>query len=114
MPEKIKSKINGLDNIYDENEETFEMSKTEEAANTIVESAKLTGNEITYSEINALIGDSNFDKDVLEEIYDLVESKNISIIETREPNASELEDDDVESCKNVLQGNRQGASAYCR
>ena len=38
MPEKIKSKINGLDNIYDENEETFEMSKTEEAANTIVES----------------------------------------------------------------------------
>ena len=96
MPEKIKSKINGLDNIYDENEETFEMSKTEEAANTIVESAKMTGNEITYSEINALIGDSNFDKDVLEEIYDLVESKNISIIETREPNASELEDDDVD------------------
>ena len=96
MPEKIKSKINGLDNIYDENEETFEMSKTEEAANTIVESAKLTGNEITYSEINAMISDSNFDKDALEEIYDLVEGKNISILETREPNASELEDDDVD------------------
>ena len=96
MPEKIKNKINGFDGIYDGNDESFEMSKTEEAANMIVESAKLAGNEITYNEINALIADSNFDKDALEEIYDLVESKNVSIIETREPNASELEDDDVD------------------
>jgi len=96
MPEKNKRKINGFDDIYDGNDESFETSKTEEAANMIVESAKLAGNEITYSEINALIADSNFDKDALEEIYDLVESKNVSIIETREPNASELEDDDVD------------------
>ena len=96
MPEKIKNKINGFDGIYEGNDESFEMSKTEEAANMIVESAKLAGNEITYNEINALIADSNFDKDALEEIYDLVESKNVSIIETREPNASELEDDDVD------------------
>ena len=96
MPEKIKNKINGFDDIYDGNDEAFEMTKTEEAANMIVESAKLAGNEITYNEINALIADSNFDKDALEEIYDLVESKNVSIIETREPNASELEDDDVD------------------
>ena len=96
MPEKIKNKINGFDGIYEGNDESFEMSKTEEAANMIVESAKLAGNEITYNEINALIADSNFDNDALEEIYDLVESKNVSIIETREPNASELEDDDVD------------------
>ena len=97
MPENIKSKINEFHDIYaDDEHETFEASKTEEAANMIIEAAKMTGNEITYSEINAMISDSNFDKDALEEIYDLVESKNISILETREPNASELEDDDVD------------------
>ena len=97
MPEKIKSKINGFGDIYmDDDNETFEASKTEEAANMIIEAAKMTGNEITYSEINAMIADSNFDKDALEEIYDIVESENVSIIETREPNASELEDDDVD------------------
>ena len=98
MPEKIKNKINDLNDMYisDDSDEPFEATKTEEAANAIVEAAKMTGNEITYSEINALIADSNFDKDALEEIYDLVESKNVSIIETREPNASELEDDDVD------------------
>ena len=97
MPENIKSKINGLGDIYmDEENEPYEASKTEEAANMIIEAAKMTGNEITYSEINAMIADSNFDKDALEEIYDIVESKNVSIIETREPDANELEDDDVD------------------
>ena len=96
MPEKISSKIDEFDNIYDENDEAFEPSKTEEAANIIIESAKMTGNEITYGEINSLIADSSFDKDALEEIYDLVESKNINIIETREPDVSELEDEDVD------------------
>jgi RNA polymerase primary sigma factor len=99
MPEKVKSKINELNDMFindDSNDDGFEMSKVEEAANTIVEAAKTTGNEITYSEINAMIADANFDKDALEEIYDIVESKNVSIIETREPNASELEDDDVD------------------
>ena len=97
MPENIKSKINEFHDIYaDGDNEQFEMSKAEEAANLIIEAAKMTGNEITYSEINAMIADSNFDKDALEEIYDMVESKNVSILETREPNASELEDDDVD------------------
>ena len=98
MPENIKSKINDFHDIYidNENDEPFETSKAEEAANQIVEAAKMTGNEITYGEINVMIADSNFDKDALEEIYDLVESKNVSIIETREPNASELEEDDVD------------------
>ena len=97
MPEKIKSKMNDFHDIYtDDDSEPFEASKTEEAANMIIEAAKMTGNEITYNEINAMIADSNFDKDALEEIYDIVESKNVSILETREPNASELEDDDVD------------------
>ena len=98
MPEHVKSKINEIGNAYmdDENEEQFEITKTEEAANMIVEAAKLTGNEITYSEINAMIADSNFDKDALEDIYDMVESKNVTIIETREPTSNELELEDVD------------------
>ncbi len=98
MPENIKSKIKDFNdiNVDVDNDEHFETSKTEEEANIIVEAAKMTGNEITYSEINAMLADSNFDKDALEDIYDMVESKNVSIIETREPNASELEDDDVD------------------
>ena len=97
MPENVISKINEFHDIYaDDDNEPFETSKTEEAANMIIEAAKMTGNEITYSEINAMIADSNFDKDTLEDIYDIVEGKNISILETREPNASELEDDDVD------------------
>ena len=97
MPENVKSKINEFHDIYaDDDNEPFETSKTEVAANMIIEAAKMTGNEITYSEINAMIADSNFDKDTLEDIYDIVEGKNISILETREPNASELEDDDVD------------------
>ena len=96
MPEDIKEKVNGIGSSYlddDDHGDHIELSKAEEAANTIVESAKQSGNEITYSEINALIADSNFDKDTLEEIYDMIESKNISIIETREPTSLELEDD---------------------
>ena len=101
MPENIKKKINELDDDFfgdDTNEELVELSKTEEAANMIVEAAKLTGNEITYAEINAMIADSNFDKDALEDIYDMIESKNVTIIETREPtsNELELEDEDVD------------------
>ena len=96
MPEDIKEKVNGIGSSYlddDDHGDHIELSKAEEAANTIVESAKQSGNEITYSEINALIADSNFDKDTHEEIYDMIESKNISIIETREPTSLELEDD---------------------
>ena len=80
MPENMKEKKKGMDDIYggkDSGEDSFELSKTEEAANMIAESAKSTGNEVTYSEINSMLADSNFDKDALEEIYDLVENRNI-------------------------------------
>ncbi len=95
MPEKNRNRIKGSDHAFagDVSDEAFETTKTEEAANLIVENAKLTGNEVTYSEINSMLADSSFDKDALEEIYDLIESKNVNIVETREPNASELEDD---------------------
>ena len=69
----------------------IELSKAEELALRIIESAKATGNETTYSEINSMLSDSNPDKDTLEEIYDLLESKGISIMETREPSTQQLE-----------------------
>ena len=95
MPEtksKHKSKSVETDDILD-NETRTEVSKAEELAGTIIESARHTGNEITYGEINVMLSDSNPDKDLLEEIYDLVESKGISIMDTREPSSNELEED---------------------
>ncbi len=87
--EKVKA-----DKLHDyPDEAVMEQSKAEEIANMIIESAKSTGNEITYSEINSMISDMTLDKDVLEDIYDMVESKGISLIETREPTSTELEDD---------------------
>ena len=82
MPENVKSKINEFHDIYaDDDNEPFETSKTEEAANMIIEAAKMTGNEITYSEINAMIADSNFDKDTLEDIYDIIDLLKSILIE---------------------------------
>jgi RNA polymerase primary sigma factor len=94
MPEKKKSKLKDENfAIDDENENTVDLSKAEEIANNIVEAAKLTNNEITYGEINVMLADMNPDKDTLEEIYDIVESKNINIMESREPTTNELEND---------------------
>ena len=98
MPEKVKNAIKEND-IYDDdssNEISAEDSKIEEIVSSIVETAKVVGNEITYGEINAIIADMNLDKEVIEDIYDKVESKNVNIIETREPTESQLEDDDVD------------------
>lgn len=93
MPETKhkKEKIVQDDIMIDE--APVEMTKAEELAHTIIDSARTTGNEITYSEINIMLADSNPDKDLLEEIYDLVESKGISIMDTREPSSNELEVD---------------------
>ena len=101
MPEtmrKMKSKSVEPDDIAEDNA-PVELSRAEELAHTIIDSARRTGNEITYGEINVMLADSNPDKDLLEEIYDLVESKGISIMDTREPSSNELEvdldDDDL-------------------
>ena len=77
MPEtksKHKSKSVETDDILD-NETRTEVSKAEELAGTIIESARHTGNEITYGEINVMLSDSNPDKDLLEEIYDIVKEE---------------------------------------
>ena len=95
MPEtmrKMKSKSVEPDDIAEDNA-PVEVSRAEELAHTIIDSARRTGNEITYGEINVMLADSNPDKDLLEEIYDLVESKGISIMDTREPSSNELEVD---------------------
>ena len=68
-----------------------ELSKAEELALKIVEAARQNSNEITYDEIGDMLADSKPDKDLLEEIYDIVESKDISILKTSEPEAHELE-----------------------
>ena len=94
MPEtksKIKEKV--IKAVDLEDEAPVETSKAEELAHSIIESAKTTGNEITYGEINVMLSDANPDKDLLEDIYDLVESKGISILDTREPSSNELEAD---------------------
>jgi hypothetical protein len=99
MPEDIKKKSKKVNDPFigdEDNSMIREQSKTEEMANTIVEAAKHTANEITYSEINAILSDANLDKDTLEDIYDLVESRNVTLIETREPTSFELEIDDVD------------------
>ncbi len=74
-------------------EKNISLSKAEEIAQTIIDAAKQTNNEITYGEINIMLADVNPGKDMLEEIYDIVESKNINIMDSREPTSSELEDD---------------------
>ena len=98
MPDKNKDSIKGK-NISAE--ETSGMnnpdpSKLEEIVNSIIDTAKLVGNEVTYAEINAIIADMNLDKEVVEDIYDMVESKNVTIVETREPTEVQLEDEDVD------------------
>ena len=95
MPEtksKIKEKEVKPANFTDD-DAPVETSRAEELAHSIIESAKTTGNEITYGEINVMLSDANPDKDLLEDIYDLVESKGISILDTREPSSNELEAD---------------------
>ena len=98
MPDKsIMEAIgeNELDFDRDRDEEDIpnDISRAEEIAGPIIDSARHTGNEITYGEINAILSDVSVDKDTLEDIYDIIEGKGISILETREPNDNELEDD---------------------
>ena len=96
MPDssKINEQVTAME--FDEDEVSAVLSRAEEIAHTIIEAAKNTANEITYGEINVMITDSNVDKDIIDDIYDLVESKGISILDTREPTTRELEEEDLE------------------
>lgn len=78
------------------------VSKLEEIANTIVEGAKHTSNEITYSEIASYISEINIDKNIIDDLYNIIESKGVSIVTHREPSdmdedfdlSEDMEDDD--------------------
>ncbi|MBR0400723.1 MAG: RNA polymerase sigma factor RpoD [Mogibacterium sp.] len=91
MPDNKSKKKKRL--IEEESDNSVVMSKAEEIAQTIIEAARQTNNEITYGEINIMLADVNPDKDTLEEIYDIVEGKNINIMDSREPTSNELEAD---------------------
>lgn len=73
------------------NKARIDLSNPEELAAVIIETSGNTGNEITYSEINAMIADTPVDKDVLDEVYDILEEKGITILDSREPSSLQLE-----------------------
>jgi len=75
----------------DEEPDAPEPTKAELIADALVDKAKQTGNEITYAEIGIYLADKHIDKDLIDEVYDLVEEKGVSILETREPTKNELE-----------------------
>lgn len=72
-------------------ENKTELSKIEEIALEIIDSAKSTNNEITFAEIGLQLAEIALDKDQIDEIYELVESKGISIVDSREPSSDELD-----------------------
>ena len=72
-------------------ENKTELTKVEEAALELIEAAKSTGNEITYAEIGIRLQEIALNKDQIDEVYELVESKGINIVDSREPSSEELD-----------------------
>ncbi len=72
-------------------ENKTELTKTEEVALELIDAAKATGNELTYAEIGLQLAEMSLDKDQIDEIYEIVESKGVSIVDSREPSSEELE-----------------------
>lgn len=73
--------------------------RVEQAVEEIMKISENIGNEITLAEIGEHLSRIKLNKDQIDEVYDLVEKSGISIVDTREPNGSELEDveeDDVD------------------
>lgn len=73
--------------------------RVEQAVEEIMKISENTGNEITLAEIGEHLSRIKLNKDQIDEVYDLVEKNGISIVDTREPNRSELDDveeDDVD------------------
>ncbi len=87
----------GISDIDIDDEFVEEPSIAETIASEIIEVAKCQANEVTYTEINSMIRDASVDKDVLDDVYDIVESSGINIVETREPQEIELEDETIAS-----------------
>ncbi|ASS38048.1 RNA polymerase sigma factor RpoD [Mogibacterium pumilum] len=79
--------------------ETTANERVEQAVEEILRISENTGNEITLAEIGEHLSRIKLNKDQIDVVYDLVEKNGISIVDTREPNRSELddvEDDDVD------------------
>lgn len=93
-----------IDEVDDESKaDDATLSKAESVADVLVKSAKNTGGELTYGEIGSYLAEMNLDKDMIDEIYDIVETKGVTILETREPSSNELkEDDDSDKDENLL------------
>lgn len=73
--------------------------RVEQAVEEIMRLSENIGNEITLAEIGEHLSRIKLNKDQIDEVYDLVEKNGISIVDTREPNGTELEDveeDDVD------------------
>lgn len=90
---ETRKKVKDNDNLIIDEENEIEISRADEIASTIVDAARHSGNEITYSEINQMISDISIDKDTLEDVYDIVESKGVNIVDNHEPTDNELEGD---------------------
>ena len=93
----MEQKIRDRNTNYDVNEYRSQPLENrqiivEKMANRVIEAAKYTSDEITYGEIHVMLAADIQDKDMLEDIYDLVERKNIRILEAREPQSNELEE----------------------
>lgn len=85
--------INIEDETSQSDDSDHSLTKAELIANVLVRSAKNTGGELTYGEIGAYLAEQNLDKDIIDDIYDIVETKGVTILETREPTSNELKDD---------------------
>ena len=68
-------------------------NRAEEVAFTLIERARSTNNEITLGEIGSYLQELQISKEQIDDIYDIVESNGVAIVESREPNSNELEDD---------------------
>lgn len=115
MPEKTKQRgeevyntsiLDDLDIDIDAGDDSkiddSTLSKTESIANILVARAKTTGGELTYGEIGVYLAEMSLDKDMIDDIYDIVEAKGVAILETREPTSNELKDDIVSDKDDTL------------
>ena len=73
-----------------------EYTKSQKYAYELVDKARMTNNEITLAEVGLYLADHKLNKDEIDEIYEIIENEGIEIVESREPSASELIEDDFD------------------
>ncbi|MBQ0040653.1 MAG: RNA polymerase sigma factor RpoD [Clostridiales bacterium] len=77
--------------IENDLENKTELTKVEEAAIELIEAAKASNNELTYAEVGIHLAEMTLDKTQIDEVYEIVESKGVNIVDSREPSTEELE-----------------------